>query len=105
LAEDQRGAPRPFDFASVANAGGGDGSDIGAFELGLPLLNIARQTSNVVLRWPEPYGDFILESTPALPASNNWTPVTNSPVIGPAEQYYVTVSPATGNRLFRLRSR
>jgi len=105
MAEDQRGAPRPFDFASVANAGGGDGSDIGAFELGLPLLNIARQTSNVVLRWPEPYGDFILESTPALPGSSNWTPVTNSPVIGPAEQYYVTVSPATGNRLFRLRSR
>jgi len=30
---DQRGQPRPFDFASVTNAAGGDGSDIGAFEL------------------------------------------------------------------------
>src|SRR6266700_2018442 len=30
---DQRGFPRPVDFASVPNAPGGDGSDIGAFEL------------------------------------------------------------------------
>ena len=29
---DQRGRPRPFDFPSVPNAPGGDGSDIGAFE-------------------------------------------------------------------------
>ena len=37
---DQRGAPRPFDFASIPNAAGGDGSDIGAFELGIPTLGI-----------------------------------------------------------------
>ncbi len=30
---DQRGLPRPVDFAPVANASGGDGSDIGAFEM------------------------------------------------------------------------
>jgi len=30
---DQRGFPRPVDFASIPNAQGGDGSDIGAFEL------------------------------------------------------------------------
>ena len=30
---DQRGRVRPFDFAGVANAAGGNGSDIGAFEL------------------------------------------------------------------------
>lgn len=30
---DQRGLPRPFDFAEVANAASGDGADIGAFEL------------------------------------------------------------------------
>ena len=29
---DQRGLPRPFDFPSIPNAVGGDGSDIGAFE-------------------------------------------------------------------------
>ena len=30
---DQRGLPRPLDFAAVSNVEGGDGSDIGAFEL------------------------------------------------------------------------
>jgi len=33
---DQRGLPRPFDFTSISNAEGGDGSDIGAFELQPP---------------------------------------------------------------------
>jgi hypothetical protein len=101
---DQRGAPRPFDFDSVANATGGDGSDIGAFELGLPRLIIARVLNDVVLRWPYAYGDFILESAPAV-AGANWTTVTNVPVEGPAEQFYVTNSIAAGNRFFRLKSR
>ena len=35
-ATDQRGLLRPSDFASISNAEGGDGSDIGAFELQLP---------------------------------------------------------------------
>src|SRR5436305_8144541 len=33
LEHDQRGQPRPFDIPSIPNAPGGDGSDIGAFEL------------------------------------------------------------------------
>jgi predicted outer membrane repeat protein len=33
LASDQRGSTRPFDFGSTANAAGGNGADIGAFEL------------------------------------------------------------------------
>jgi len=33
---DQRGLPRPSDIASISNAEGGDGSDIGAFELQAP---------------------------------------------------------------------
>ncbi|HET6830042.1 MAG TPA: choice-of-anchor Q domain-containing protein [Solirubrobacterales bacterium] len=33
LTEDQRGLKRPVDLSSVANAPGGDGTDIGAFEL------------------------------------------------------------------------
>lgn len=33
---DQRGLPRPSDFASISDAEGGDGSDIGAFELQAP---------------------------------------------------------------------
>jgi hypothetical protein len=34
---DQRGLMRPLDFGDVANATGGDGTDIGAFEV-QPLL-------------------------------------------------------------------
>jgi predicted outer membrane repeat protein len=33
LTTDQRGTARPFDIPSIANATGGDGSDIGAFEV------------------------------------------------------------------------
>src|SRR3989442_4403300 len=33
---DQRGFPRPVDFPAIANAAGGDGSDIGAFEVQNP---------------------------------------------------------------------
>ncbi len=35
---DQRGRARPFDQAAVPNAPGGDGSDIGAVEIGAPLI-------------------------------------------------------------------
>ena len=33
---DQRGLPRPLDHPAIANASGGDGTDIGAYEAGLP---------------------------------------------------------------------
>ena len=33
LSTDQRGDPRPVDFSGLPNAAGGDGADIGAFEL------------------------------------------------------------------------
>jgi hypothetical protein len=39
---DQRGSPRPSDFASTANAAGGDGSDIGAFEFPAPTIIVDR---------------------------------------------------------------
>ena len=61
-ATDQRGAPRPFDFPSIPNAAGGDGSDIGAFESGTPQLAIQKTGSAVVLSWPSYYGGFTLLS-------------------------------------------
>lgn len=36
LGTDQRGLPRPSDFPAISNKEGGDGSDIGAFELQAP---------------------------------------------------------------------
>ncbi len=50
LAADQRGHERPFDAANISNASGGDGSDIGAFELGgtlVPINAVSRQTHGV----------------------------------------------------------
>jgi hypothetical protein len=42
MAVDQRGLPRPSDFAEISNSEGGDGSDIGAFELQAPSAEPAR---------------------------------------------------------------
>jgi hypothetical protein len=44
---DQRGEPRPFDFDSIANASGGDGADIGAFEVqGTPVATNVKLTAS-----------------------------------------------------------
>ena len=55
LSADQRGLPRPRDFAELANTRGGDGADVGAFELqpsppgqltpGQPPLAVSRDDS------------------------------------------------------------
>jgi hypothetical protein len=41
LTIDQRGFPRPSDFPAIGNKEGGDGSDIGAFELQVPAVPAA----------------------------------------------------------------
>jgi hypothetical protein len=100
---DQRNAQRPFDFASIANAGGGDGSDIGAFELGRPSLAIAKVQSSVVLSWPSLYGPFRVESVGDIIASNSWTTVPGTPVVN-GSQYVLTNGPISGTKFFRLNS-
>jgi hypothetical protein len=104
LTTDQRGAPRPFKFASLTNAPGGDGSDIGAFELGSPLLKIQPAPGkNVVLTWPSCYGDFELEAVDALPVSDAWNIVTNTPlVIG--NQFSVTNAMSETGKFYRLKA-
>lgn len=101
---DQRGAPRPFEFAAITNASGGDGSDIGAFELGSPHLAISRAAANLVLSWPAHYGDFALESLTNLTGSSNWTTVSGKPILV-GDQYNITNSVDGGSELFRLRGK
>ena len=53
---DQRGFPRTVDDPCVANASGGDGSDIGAFETqtvcpNLQITAITRETNNIRITW------------------------------------------------------
>ncbi len=102
LNTDQRGAPRPFDFASLTNAVGSVGSDIGAFELGSPTLRIQKFVTNAVLSWPSYYGDFTLQVVTNLMLSNDWTTVAGPPVVS-GSQYVSTNGPLTGHKFFRLR--
>ncbi len=46
---DQRGVGRPYDFSSITNATGGDGSDIGAVEFipPPPLLSVVAATNSI----------------------------------------------------------
>ena len=100
LSSDQRGAPRPFDFASLTNAPGGDGSDIGAFELASPQLSIQKVGSNAVLSWPSYYGDFLLQSSTNFDTAT-WILAAGTPtVVG--NQYQQTNGPISTNRFFRL---
>ena len=103
---DQRGLPRPWDLASVINAGGGDGSDIGAYEfLPTPRLNIQlASTANVVLFWSADAADFALQSVTNLPASNNWLNV-NSARVTIGNQIYVTNSVMGPSKFCRLSLR
>jgi hypothetical protein len=100
---DQRGAPRPYDFASLPNAGGGDGSDIGAFELASPTLDLQPSGGNNILAWPSVYGDFALESTTNL-AANDWAAITDAPVTIDLE-FVITNHPGDATRFFRLKAK
>ncbi len=46
LTTDQRGAPRPVDQAAVTNAAGGNGSDIGAYEMRGPTTFVVTNTAD-----------------------------------------------------------
>jgi hypothetical protein len=101
-ATDQRGEPRPFDFAAIANAAAGDGSDIGAFELGRPRLAVQRSASSVVVSWFSNYAGYKLESATNLGPAATWNVVTGSPALN-RTLYQQTVSPPSGNRFYRLK--
>jgi hypothetical protein len=76
---DERGAPRPYVW-SIPEPPGGDGSDIGAFELGSADLAAAISGNGVVLSWPAWYGDFTLQSATSLKGANIWSDVPDTPV-------------------------
>jgi fibronectin-binding autotransporter adhesin len=101
---DQRGSLRPYNLPSIANASGGDGSDIGAYEfIPTPQLHIHRALpAHVVLSWSTDAGDFRLESVTNLPPAGSWLEVTNQRVFV-GDQTYVT-NAATGSvKFYRLR--
>ena len=97
LTTDQRGAPRPFLF-SLPNPAGGDGSDIGAFELGSAYLGAAMGSNGMVLSWPAYYGDFTLQSATNLQSSSNWSDVPDTPVV--VGNQLIITTPATNSMMF-----
>lgn len=99
---DQRGAPKPFDFISIPNAAGGNAADIGAFELGIPVLAISKNSTNVALSWLANYGDFAPEAAPTL--TNNFVTLTNS-IIRSDSRLILMDNASTGSRFYRLKSR
>jgi hypothetical protein len=102
LTSDQRGRPRPFDFPSRPNASGADASDIGAFEVNPPLLDVARAGSTVLISWPTNDPGYQLEVKTNLEPAAPWFAAPGAPgVVG--NQFTLTNSPV-GAGFYRLRS-
>jgi predicted outer membrane repeat protein len=82
---DQRGEPRPFNFPAIANANGGDGSDIGAFEVIVRprFTSIAPLTDNSI----QLEGAGLSNLTHTIQANSNlnttnWTSIGTAPADG-----------------------
>jgi hypothetical protein len=69
LLRDQRGVTRPYDIVSLPNAIGGDGSDIGAFELVDYGPDTIRPT--VTINAPPSHGSFVSELPPTIGGTAN----------------------------------
>ena len=60
VTSDQRGVSRPTDDPAIANANGGDGSDIGAYEIGAGNGVAAKTLGNIATRLPVLTGENVL---------------------------------------------
>ena len=82
LNQDQRGAPRPADATGVANAAGGDGADIGAYELRTPTLT---WTNPAPIVYGTALGAAQLNATASVPGTFAYTPAAGTVLAaGPA---------------------
>jgi hypothetical protein len=103
ISTDQRGRLRPFDLPEVASAVGGNGTDIGAFELSNPFLLITRSGTNVVISWGTNDPAFQLQAAANLGLSALWSNVTVTPTI--SSDQFIVLDPLQSKRFYRLRSR
>jgi hypothetical protein len=73
LATDQRGYPRAFDDPGVANALGGDGSDIGAYEVAVRITEVRNMGNDIRLRFTSALDQsYAVQSRTNLP-TGTWT--------------------------------
>jgi hypothetical protein len=103
LAADQRGKLRPFDFPSVANAPGGNSSDIGAFEVNPPEASIVKSGNNVVISWPSYYVGYTVQSTTDPSLLTGWLPVPGTPALV-GDHYTLTVAINLVPTWYRLKA-
>jgi hypothetical protein len=100
---DQASQVRPVITVGVFN--GGDGSDVGAFEvqcsLQIPSLTLAHSGQNLLLAWPWPSRCYILQQTADLGMPNWITSPYMVNVVG--NQNQVLVPAQAGNLFFRLK--
>lgn len=71
---------------------------------GGPLLNVTRQGNSVIISWPDPSTDFVLQETGALatPSVNtSWGNNQGAITISGGEKR-VTIAAPVGNKYFRL---
>jgi hypothetical protein len=72
---------------------------------GAPLLKVTREGGNVIVSWPDPSTDFVLQEAGLLatPSSNTvWTDNGGTVTIDEGEKQITIAAPA-GNKYFRLR--
>jgi hypothetical protein len=103
LTTDQRGAPRPFDYPSIANPGGGDGSDIGAFESGNPTFQIVQSANNIVLLWPAYYSGVTVQTSSNLASSSSWVTLPGATNLA-GNQFVISNGLSSGIQFYRLKS-
>ena len=106
LAVDQRGQPRPFDDPAVANAPGGDASDIGAYEafrVVPPVLTIRLTATNgVLISWPSPSTGFDLQQNGSLTDSLGWLDFSGA-IGDDGITRSVVINPPSGTVFYRLK--
>ncbi len=79
LGLDQRGQPRPYDDPNIANATGGDGGDIGAYETSeLRVASVDRIGNDLRLRFTSVLGTNYLVQTKSDLSLTNWTTLAGS---------------------------
>jgi predicted outer membrane repeat protein len=97
---DQRGVFRPFDDPNIANASGGDGSDIGAYEADVRNTNEERIGNDLRLTFTTSLGRSY-EVQHAISLSGSWTQVPGTvpppPIAGTGGIVQVTVPNAFSN--------
>jgi hypothetical protein len=99
---DERGLSRPFEILDIANASGGDASDIGAFELIPPTLSVSILGDSVIVSWPSASPGFGLQQNGNVADPNGWSAFGGA-INDDGTTMSVTITPPVGALCFRLK--